>query len=195
MSPSAEPASGQAEVATHLVPANLLGDGEIVILALKPSNWFVPVVSLPMVASLGFVAAAMYIFSRYYPRAPQHVVYFFAAAGALARLAVGCWQWLGRTYVLTSHRVVCIRGLVRPSVAAADLTDIGEIVLAPSVVERPIGVGSLYCFASAAGEAPERLSAGAAAVAWRTIAQPGEVRDILEEAVRRAHRGAARRRP
>ena len=152
MSPSAEPASQRADVATHLVPANLLADGEIVILAIKPSNWFVPVVSLPVVASLGFVAVVVYVFSRYYAQAPQQVVYFFAAAGALARLAVGCWQWLGRTYVLTNRRVVCVRGLVRPSVATAALADIGAVVLAPSMVERPIGVGSIYCFAGEGGE-------------------------------------------
>jgi len=192
MSPSAEPASGRAEVSAHLVPANLLGDGEVVILAIKPSNWFVLIVSLPVLASAAVVAAAAYLVDRHHVPTPEHAIFFLAALAATARVAAGCWQWLGRTYVLTNLRVVVVRGLLSVRVTSADLAGLDEAVLAPSLPERLLGVGSIYCLPRRSGgggsDARKAFSAARAAVSWSTVAGPREVQEVLDDAIRRARR-------
>ncbi len=180
MTPSAEPTSQRAEVAAHLVPANLLADGEIVILAIKPSNWFALVASLPVLAAAAVVAAAAYGVNRYQPATPEQVIFSFAAVAAVGRLALGCWQWLGRTYVLTNLRVVCVRGLLNVNVTAAPLSRVRTAVLAPALPERLLGLGSIYCLADPDAQA---------AVSWNTIANPHQVHEIHDEAIRRARRG------
>jgi len=184
MSPSAPPTSQTAPA--HLVPANLLGDGEIVVLAIKPSNWFVLIVSLPALASMALAAGVAFVVHRYRPGAPEEVIYFFAAAIAMARLVGACWQWLGRTYVLTNRRAVCVRGLVKPSVESVDLADLGEAVLAPSLFERPLGVGSILCVAGESDS--DRSISDRTALIWNTVADPGEISDIVNEAIEHARR-------
>ena len=181
MSPSADPASPRADAA-GLVPADLLGDGEVVILAVKPSNWHVLIVSLPVLASAAVVAATGYVVNRYQPRTPEQLAYFFAAVASMARLALGCWQWLGRTYLLTNLRVACVRGLLRVSVASAPLATVTEVVPAVSLPERAVGVGSIYCFT---GGSP-LAGPPAAAVGWNSVANPDDVHRVICQAVRRA---------
>ena len=178
MSPSAEPTS-QAEAPAHLVPANLLGDDEIIILALKPSGWFVLTASLPVLAAAGVVAVAGYLLGRYRPYAAEQAVLPLCAAVALGRLVVACWQWVGRTYVLTNLRVISVRGLLRVEVAAAALGQVARAEAVPSLAERLVGIGSIYCLPG---------DQAAQAVSWNAVARPQEVLEIVSEAVRRARR-------
>jgi len=166
-------------MSAQLVPAGLLEGGELVILALKPSGWFVLVSSLPLLLSAGAVAAVAYLmsFSDYF-RDPE-VVWYFCAAVALLRLMVASWQWLGRTYVLTNRRIVSIRGLVRVQLAAAGLPRVREALLAASLSERVVGAGSIYCLLDP--DAPPT-------VAWQTVARPAEVHEVILEAIGRAKR-------
>ncbi len=179
MSPSVEPTSEQAEMSMQLVPAGLLEGGEIVILALKPSSWFVLVSSLPVLLSAAAVAAVAYLmsFSDYF--GDPEVVWYFCAGAALLRLMIASWQWLGRTYVLTNRRIVCIRGLVRVELAAAGLAQVREALLAASLGERIVGAGSIYCLIES--DSPP-------AVAWQTVARPAEVHEIILETIGRAKR-------
>ncbi len=181
MTPSAEPTS-HAEAAAHLIPLGLIEGGEIVILALKPSGWFVFVSSLPVLGSAAVVAAVAYVVGLYHPSSYERVVWWACAAGALIRMVAAVWQWLGRTYVLTNRRIICIRGLVRVHWTAAALADVREVVLAPSIGERLVGTGSIFCLANPEG--PPGLS-------WQTVSRPVEIHEIVLEAVHRARRGKA----
>ena len=179
MTPSAEPTSQRAEAAAHLVPLDLLQDGEIVILAVKPSGWFVLVASLPVLGAAAVVAAVAYVLSVYHPPLHERVIWSGCAAAGLARMVVACCQWLGRTYVLTNRRIVCIRGLLRVQWLAVGLSELREALLAPSIPERLVGAGSIYCLA--ASESP-------AAMAWQTVARPAEVHEIILDAIGRSRR-------
>lgn len=179
MSPSAEPTSQGAEATTHPVPVGLIEDGEIVILAVKPSAWFALIVSLPVLASAAVVGVVAYVVELYHPAMQARLIWPGCAAVALVRMLIACWQWLGRTYVLTNRRVVCIRGLIRVQWAAAALAKVQEAVLTSSIAERIVGTGSIYCLAD---------MAGSAAVAWNTVARPADVHEIVLEAVNRARR-------
>ena len=182
MTPSAEPTS-KAEVAAHLVPANLLGDSEIIVLAIKPSGWFVLTASVPVVAAAAVVGVVAGVVGLYRPYEHVHAVLSFCAVAALARMVLACWQWIGRTYVLTNLRIVCVRGLISVDVASAALAEVGEAVLAGSLAERLVGIGSIYCLPA---------SDGPLAVAWTAVARPAETHEVVQEAVRRARRRAER---
>lgn len=179
MSPSAEPTSRRAEAPAQLVPVDLLQDGEVVILALKPSGWFVIIASLPIVASAALVAGLAYVVNLYHPPTQLRLICSACAAVALLRTVIACWQWLGRTYVLTNRRIVCIRGLLRVQWSAAGLAGIRETLLTSAIAERLVGTGSIFCLGD-----PEGLPL----VTWHSVARPAEIHEIVLEAVNRARR-------
>ena len=181
MTPSAEPTSEQTQAPTSLMLARLLQDGEIIILAIKPSNWFVLIGSLPVLASAAVVAIVAYVVSLYHASAHGQVMWSLCAAVVLVRMVAACWQWLGRTYVLTNRRIITIRGLLRVQWVAAELTDIEEVTPAAALPERLVGTGSIFCLTG---------SDRSAAVAWNTISRPGEVHEIILDAIDRAKRAS-----
>jgi len=181
MTPSAEPASEQTQAPTSLVPARLLQDGEIIILAIKPSNWFVLIGSLPWLGSAAVVAVFAYVVSLWHASAHQEVIWSLCAAAVLVGMVAACWQWLGRTYVLTNRRIIAIRGLLRVQWVAAELTDVEEVTPAAALPERLVGTGSIFCLTG-----PDRSTA----VAWNTISRPGEVHEIILDAIDRAKRAS-----
>jgi len=177
LSPSAEPASHV--VAEPLAPAGLLGQDEIVILAIKPSGWFVPLVSLPVLASAAVVALAAYLIDPYYPSTYKSLAYIFAIVVSLARLTGACWQWLGRTYILTNLRIMSLRGVNRPLIAQAPLTEVREALLAASLPERLAGLGGIYCYVG------EQSLPG---IAWTFVSHPAEAHEIVTTAINKAKR-------
>ncbi|HET6428363.1 MAG TPA: PH domain-containing protein [Phycisphaerae bacterium] len=181
MSPSAEPTS-EAQAVGYLVPANLLGDSEIIVLAIKPSGWFVLTASAPVLFAAAVAAAVAVAIGWLRPFPPQQAIVSFCAAAAFGRVVIACWQWIGRTYVLTNLRVIAVRGLISPQVQAAGLTDVQKVSLSPTVAERVVGIGTVYCLGSP--EAGEGL-------AWNGVARPREVAETIDQAVRRA-RGRGR---
>ncbi len=121
--PSVEPTSQPALMPVTLVPHNLLQGGEIVVLALKPSLWFVPLTSLPTLLASGIVALAAFLVECWRPVGAGGAVSLVCTAIALARVAAASWVWLGRTYVLTNFRFIAIAGLLQFSVRALMLHD------------------------------------------------------------------------
>ena len=188
MTPSAEPTSQGAQLAAHLVPAHLLGGQEVIVLAIKPSAWFVLLSSLPVLASAAVVGVVAYVVNVYDPRTPAQVILTLCAAGGMARLMFACWQWLGRTYVLTNRRIIVIRGLMNVQVTAAGLTDVRRVVLEASLSERAVSAGSIFCLAGTDADSGETGPEDRSAVAWNVISRPQEIHDVIEDAIRRAHR-------
>ena len=178
MSPSAEPANATAE-ASVVVPAELLEDGEIVLLAVKPSGWFVLLVSAPVLAVVGVLAAGV-VFSEPILHAggrPRDAVLLALTAVAFLRVLVACCQWIGRLYVLTNRRMLRIRGIVRADVLAFLLKDVRGVLPTAGLLERPLGLGSLYfeIDGQAGGDA-----------AWVNLSRPADVLETVSEAIRRA---------
>jgi hypothetical protein len=161
------------------VPANLLQGGEIVFLAIKPSGWFVVLASLPLLASSAIVAGAVLGLQAYHESTPARTVVSLCAIVAVTRILLGCWQWLGRTYVLTNLRIVAVRGLLQVRWSAAALSEVRQAVLTATRPERLLGVGSIHCLVE-----PE----GRPRVSWGTVARPAEVNQVVQEALRRARR-------
>jgi len=177
MSPSA---TGQpVSVAREEVLQHLLGDGEAVILAVKPSGWFVPLTSLPALAVLALLAVSGHYLGRMISMGlgPQaiEVICGVLAAG---RLVAACCQWAGMLYVLTNRRVLRIRGALKVSITGCGLTEIRHTAsLTTGLVERLAGVGTLF-FQTDRGN----LAGGE----WQHISRPGEVLETINTAIRQA---------
>ena len=175
----AEPTSQPTIAAPATAERDVLSGGEIILLALKPSPWFVLLVSVPVLIAAGVVAALAYVSTAYCGVDCDRLAYSFAIVVTLLRLTVASWQWLGQTYLLTNLRVLNIRGLVKVQTAFVPLVEIEQVQLAESIPERVLGVGTLY-FNDTAHPSPRLI--------WLSIAQPAKTQAAVEEAINRARR-------
>lgn len=156
------------------IPAHLLDGGEVVIFAIKPSPWFVLLVSLRWIV-LGMVLALL-AGQEFVPSAYRW--YLFQAAVWLTAMRLG-WatlEWVSRLYVLTDRRVMRIRGVFEADLFECALLKIQSTTATLSLPERILRVGTIRF--ETAGE-----GGGAS---WRTVARPLEMHRKLREAIRRA---------
>lgn len=176
MTPSAEPTPTAA--AQSLAPAGVLEDGEIVLLAIKPSAWFVPLISWPVLLAAGVVAAGVQFLSGVLGSpAWRHTLLTACATATVLRLVIAAVQWTGRLYMLTNRRVLTIRGVVRPVIAGCRLKQISSVLPAAILLERGLGLGSLL-FDLAGGDGAE--------LNWLHVNRPAEVLRTVQEAIGRA---------
>lgn len=175
----AEGRSGAVLTMQQAIPAHLLDGGEIVHLAIKPSPWFVLLVSLRWV----LVGIAIMVLSMMedlpIPFTSKWYLYHLGLWMAVGRLAWGMLEWVSRLYVLTNRRVMRIRGVFSVEVFTCSLDRIQNTYITLSVSERLTRTGTVTFQTAAAG------GAGGAA-SWRVISRPLEVHEQLREAVRRA---------
>jgi len=176
---SAESAT-PAESAGAALP-QLLHEGEVVILAVKPSVWFVLLSAWPAiavaaaVAVVGYVALPMIETQITYSR---RVLTMLCASVVLIQLFISCCQWIGRLYVLTNVRVLRIRGVFRVDVFQCPLSKIRQATLTATRHERLCGVGTIHFDVETPTEEP----------CWLHVARPAEVNDTLQDALRRARK-------
>lgn len=156
------------------VPAELLDDGEAIILAVKPSGWFVVLTSWPVLVSCAGVAAAAGLWPRLFG---GNLVGMAALAVALAKVLVACFQWAGRLYVLTNRRVIRIRGVLKADVVSCLLKNIRQTTLSATLPERMAAVGSLYF---------DMLDTDGTEMIWINLAKPYQVRDLMEQTIHQA---------
>ncbi|MBL7220926.1 MAG: hypothetical protein ISS69_12480 [Phycisphaerae bacterium] len=176
MSPSA---SQSISMSRESVMQHLLGDGELVLLTVKPSAWFVLLTSVRTLAVLALVAVSGHYLGRVIPmgRGPQ-TVEVLCGILALGRLIAACCQWSATLYVLTNRRVLRIRGGIKVAIIGCALTDIRHTaLLITGLIERLGRVGTLF-FQTDSGN----LTGGE----WLHISRPGDVLAMIDKAVRQA---------
>lgn len=164
-----------------MVPAHLLDGGEIVHFAIKPSPWFVLLVSLRWLA----VAALLVVLAgwEWFPSGYRWYAYQLATAVAGARLAWAILEWVSRLYVLTNRRVMRIRGVFNVELFECSLGRLQNTYATFSLLERITRVGTITFQTAAAGGPGGTAS-------WRIVSRPLEVHEKLREAIRRdANRG------
>ena len=158
-----------------VVPAGLLDGGEIVILAVKPSLWFIPIVSLRWLAvgALLCVAAHTELLWSFRPQLLP-----VAASIAIFRVGYATLQWVSRYYVLTNRRVMRIRGVLSVELFECPLSRIAGTSVVVSPPERLTRTGTIRLSTVAGG--PEGRAS------WRTLARPWEVHEQLRAAIDKA---------
>jgi hypothetical protein len=169
-------------MAVHAIFArDLLEDGELILLAVRPSAWYVLLAAGPVLMVAVPIAVLSYLLVTHAgwkaSFSPNAMAAICAAAAGL-RLAIAFTQWMGRVYVLTNRRVLRLRGLAQPVVIDRRLKDISAVEPVASGAERMLGLGGLL-FRTGRTVAWE--------LNWTHLAHPAKVYEIVQEAIRKAH--------
>ncbi|MBP7935918.1 MAG: PH domain-containing protein [Phycisphaerae bacterium] len=166
---------------SDLLPANLLSGDEIVILAMKPSLWFVLFVSARWILAMAVLLVLVGNWGHRFPLLDRPVVLQGAVAVAAARLGFALLQWVSRLYVLTNRRILRLMGILNIDLFECQLTRIQNTYLTMSWYERLVRLGSIS-FATA--------GTGGVEASWWYVNHPLEVHERIRAAIHRA-RGPA----
>ena len=174
---AAAPGRTLATSLAALLTRHILRDGELVLLILKPSLWFIVFAAMRFAAVvlIGVIAARLWM--------PAPAALRVAEIGAFLIAARVMWavlQWMGRLYVLTDLRVLRLSGVFNIDIFDCPLRKVGQARLYRSFRERLLRLGSIVIVPS-----DEACPAGE----WRTIKRPTEVLETIEATVRRAKQG------
>jgi hypothetical protein len=157
-----------------LLAAHILRDGEIILLLLKPSMWFIPLSSLTFSGGVLLLSLGTAVLEH-----RAHDWLNFEAAGIIiiGRLVWAMMQWMGRLYVLTDQRILRLGGVFTIDVFDCPLRKIVRTRNVSNMRERMVAVGSIEII-------PKDESMPTAV--WQTISKPRQVHQKIIAAINRA---------
>jgi hypothetical protein len=162
-----------------LLAGHLLRDGEVVVLILKPSLWFIVFSVMRFVAAVLIVVIAANLWLPDRPRYAYH--YWYAGAFAIgARLVWAVLVWIGRLYILTDMRILRLSGVFTVEIFDCPLRKVGQTRLTYSFRERLCRLGSIEVAPADEARPP---------FVWQTVRRPAEVHEQIVAAVRQAKEG------
>jgi len=156
--------------------SDVLDGGEIVLFALKPSMWYLVLVSARWLAGAAvIILLAPFLFQA---RAATAEILTQAALFVTAvRLILALLQWSSSLYVLTDRRVMCYRGVMQVSLFESSLVHIRNTYVRASPVERICKVGSIG-FSLQGGKKVD--------VWWEQLSDPHAVHERIRRAIEKA---------
>jgi hypothetical protein len=169
----------QSLQAADLLPAHLLDGDEIVILAIKPSLWFVVFASVRWLLGTSLLIVAAGWFSHIMPDVDTRLVIKAAIALAAGRVGVAVLQWVSRLYVLTNRRIMRLTGILNVDLFECPLTKIQNTYLTLAWYERCTSLGTIS-FATA--------GTGGVEASWVNVNNPLELHERVRSAIHRAQR-------
>ncbi len=160
-----------------LLAGHILRDGEVVLLILKPSRWFILFNLARFSAFIGIVLIAAVVWGE-----PRFVYSYVETALLLlaGRLMWAVLQWVGRLYVLTDCRILRLSGVFTIDVFDCPLRKIATTRVTQTLRERIWRLGSIEIL-------PQNENMPAAL--WQTVRRPAKVHDQIQAAIRRAKSG------
>ncbi|MFM7051588.1 MAG: PH domain-containing protein [Planctomycetota bacterium] len=182
--PDAAPAAAPA-TAAGAVPSSVqsaLSPGEIVVLSLRPSLFYIPLSSLGTLVASALIGALL-AYSAQFRWSPWSDGDAFFVGGTVAGLRLA-WAAVERSfhaYVLTDRRIIARRGVFRTVLYESPLARIQNTIVVQSMRERVFGLGTLG-FATA--------GRGTFDAFWEMLPAPLKVhRTVLDTIERYARRG------
>ncbi len=179
---SSTEASAEEPLVDVLAPAGMqqvLQDGETVILALRPSPWFI-LIDGSWVYFASIFAALLLAWLAHQPWSPvilpESQIFPLLATVLSIRIVWKFLDWANRVYVLTDQRIMRRRGVIQYSLIEAPLDRIQHSAIFTRVVERVLGLGTIG-FATA--------GSGRFEVIWEMIANPIEIHRKVNDAIER----------
>jgi hypothetical protein len=167
-----------AAAAPIAVPQVVLEDGEVIILAIKPSSWSVLLAAGGVLGVAAVVAVATYFTGDLLGPAARNTVLLVCMVVAALAVLVASAQWVGRLYVLTNLRVMRIWGVFGVELLEAPLNRIVASEIVATTPQRWLGLGNLL-FRQADGELSD--------VSWIDVRRLGRIKQAVDEAIRRRH--------
>lgn len=164
-----------------LLTGQILQDGEVVLLILKPSIWFIALSSLRFVAIVGILLSAAIIADQHLPA--HNLLYIeialFLAAG---RVMFAVLHWMSRLYILTDLRVLRLSGIFNVEVFNCPLRKIARARLLWTVPQRLFRVGTIEFIPQ-----DESCPIGS----WQMIGRPKQVHEQVLATINRAKQGGS----
>jgi len=167
-------AAARATSLGTLLGSHVLRDGELVLLILKPSLWFIVFNSIAFAAAVAVVAVVSAVVDH---RMHDHFYFELAVFFIAGRLMWAVLQWMGRLYILTDLRVLRITGVFGVEVFDCPLRKVVRARMVSVSREKLAGVGSIEIIPSD-DAMPTAI--------WQTVAKPAEVYERLQAAINRA---------
>ncbi len=166
--------------AAGMLPAELLQPGEIIVLLLKPSPWFVLLAPFRTLAAIVIATLIADTAGTYLAHGiSRQNIFLIGAALVLLRVFWQFLEWLSRVYVLTDQRVIAVAGVLRVRVFETPLGNIQHTNLLFSLRERLFALGTVT-FATAGTAVTEAY--------WLMLANPLEVHQKIVQTLKRYRR-------
>lgn len=127
----------------QVVQHDLLDGDEVVILAVKPSMWYLVLVSARWLIGAATVILLAPWLVGVYTAVTQTGLTQAALVVTSLRLVLALLQWSSRLYVLTNRRVMCYRGITQVTLLEAPLVQIRNTYVNDRRLERWCNVGSI----------------------------------------------------
>lgn len=174
----ADPTLAQANA---MLPAQLIQPGELILLLLKPSPWFILLVPMRFIAVVVLSALLVVLFERrgIYIGLERNDLIIATLAIIGLRLSWQLLEWLSHVYVLTDQRVIRVRGVLNVQVFECPLGKIQQTDLILPLAQRLCWLGTIG-FATAGTAGHEAF--------WLMVAKPLEVHAKVVETMRRYRR-------
>ena len=167
----------------QLLASHILRDGELVLLILRPSRWFILLSSLTFLAGTAILMTIAVIYADRLPQLSRQYLQIglFLMMG---RLMWATLQWMGKLYVLTDMRIVAIKGVFTLEVFDCPLRKVARTQLDRTFKEQVCRVGSIMIVPQ-----DEQMPFGA----WQMVANPRRVHDFIKATIARAKQGGVMR--
>jgi hypothetical protein len=164
-----------------LLERRVLRDGELILLILKPSRWYILLSSLLFAGCVAIIACALHL--SFMSQTSQSPSRYFIDAGLFVvscRIMWAILNWMGRIYVLTDQRILRISGVFSIEIFDCPLRKLARARVVRPFGERLLRLGTIEFYPS------DETRTGAA---WQTVNRPTEVLEHIEAAVRKAKQG------
>lgn len=150
---------------------------EIILMSIKPSLWYIPIV-----AARGVLIGALLLMLGWMAAREGQLAFAstFLGVGMLvvvARLAVAALQWASRLYVLTNRRVIHFSGTLNVRIGECRLLDIGRTKLDEPPWGAALRIGSIHM---------TRFNEQHPAIAFEEVQHPEDVHNAIVKAIRKA---------
>ena len=167
--------------ANAMLPAQLIQPGEVIILLIKPSPWFILLVPLRFIAIVVLVATLIsQLAGRGIDLGIDRNDLIVGVLGLVGlRLFWQLLEWLSHVYVLTDQRVIRIQGVLNVQVFECPLQKVQQTDLILPLIQRIFWLGTIG-FATAGTAVHEAF--------WFMIARPLDVHAKVIETMRRYRR-------
>jgi hypothetical protein len=162
-----------------LLTRHIFQDGEIILLVLKPSIWFVVLSMLRFAAAVFIVMIAGVVFDDHMP-GPARIYIEIGVIALVARFMLAALQWMSRLYILTDMRIVRLSGIYTLSIFDCPLRKVARTRILYTVRERILGLGSIEII-----PAEEQYPI----CVWQTVGRPVAIHDQVVAAINRAKQG------
>jgi hypothetical protein len=156
-----------------LLSGNVIPQGELIQLVLKPSRWFIFLNSLRFTVATILALSALHALGNPLVLSKALSVQFglFLIAGRVMWSVV---QWMGRYYILTDLRVVRVSGIFSIDIQSCALKKVGTVNFYSFVGERLLGKGCV------------EMTFADGKMIWQTVSRPNRIYRTVAAAVARA---------